>query len=168
MRSDSEHEPGEGSATDINSGPLTRPRSASPPLGHTLYHKGERASAPGCDRFNQTIRLYRQSLLEASRAPSTRAPSLAQAISAWTRPPSPQSVPAITLSRPTHVGKAQDPLGDKLRMLDQIGGVADDARQQDLAVRQLDVVPQLPFVLVAHVAGLERIALRLDLRASGR
>ena len=61
-------------------------------------------------------------------------------------------------------GKPHDPLGDQLRMLDQIGRVADHARQDHLAVRQLDVVPQLPFVLVAHVGRLERIALRLDLQ----
>ena len=61
-------------------------------------------------------------------------------------------------------GKPHDPLGHQLRMLDQIGRVADHARQDHLAVRQLDVVPQLPFVLVAHVGRLERIALRLDLQ----
>ena len=104
------------------------------------------------------------SLLDASRAPSTSAPSFAQAISACTRPPRPQSVPAMTLSRPTAAGEAQDALGHQLGMLDQIGRVADDARQHDLAFRQLDVLPQLPFVLVAHVGGLERIALRLDLQ----
>ena len=43
-------EPGEGSATEVESGPLTRPRSASPPLGHPLPHSspdGERPLAYG-------------------------------------------------------------------------------------------------------------------------
>ncbi len=38
---------------------------------------------------------------EAKAAPSANAPSFAQAISGWIRPPSPQSVDAITRSRPT-------------------------------------------------------------------
>ena len=37
----------------------------------------------------------------ASRDPSARALSFAQAICEWTRPPRPQSVPAMTFSRPT-------------------------------------------------------------------
>ena len=61
-------------------------------------------------------------------------------------------------------GEAHDALGDELRVLDQVGGVADHAGHQHLAVRQLDVLPHLPFVLVAHVGRLERIALRLDLQ----
>ena len=58
-------------------------------------------------------------------------------------------------------GEADDALGDQLRMLDHVGGVADDARQDELAVGQLDVLPHLPFVLVADIAGLERIGLAL-------
>src|SRR6185295_6112291 len=38
---------------------------------------------------------------DASLAPSASASSLAQASCGWTRPPSPQSVPASTFSRPT-------------------------------------------------------------------
>ncbi len=44
---------------------------------------------------------YGQSSLLASLAPSVKAASFAQAICGWTRPPNPQSVPAITFSRPT-------------------------------------------------------------------
>src|SRR5690242_20129107 len=40
-RSDSEREPGEGLQTIVRLSPLTRPRSASPPLGHPLP-RGER------------------------------------------------------------------------------------------------------------------------------
>ena len=42
-----------------------------------------------------------QLFFEARRAPSARLRSLAQARSAWTRPSRPQSVPAMTFSRPT-------------------------------------------------------------------
>src|ERR1700722_1891646 len=44
---------------------------------------------------------YPQSSLVASLAPSASACNLAQAICGWMRPPRPQSVPAMTLSRPT-------------------------------------------------------------------
>jgi hypothetical protein len=38
--------------------------------------------------------------------------------------------------------------------------VCDDARDENLAVGQLDVLPHLPFVLVPRVSGFERIRLR--------
>src|SRR5262249_24088943 len=46
-----------------------------------------------------------QSWRVARAAPSTSASSLAQAICGWTRPPRPQSVDAITRSRPTRFAK---------------------------------------------------------------
>ena len=57
---------------------------------------------------------------------------------------------------PHQLGEAQDAVGDELGMLDHVGGVADDAGDQDLAGRQLHLAPHFPFVLVAHVAGLDR------------
>ena len=71
--------------------------------------------------------------------------------------------PAMTFSRPTSLGEAHDAVGHQLRMLQHVGGVADHAGDEDLAVRQLGVLPDLPFVLVAHVAGLDRVGLRLHL-----
>src|SRR6476646_10829262 len=44
---------------------------------------------------------YFQSCFEARSAPSRRARNFSQASCGWIRPPSPQSVPAITFSRPT-------------------------------------------------------------------
>src|SRR5690349_12209280 len=44
------------------------------------------------------------------------------------------------------IGEAQDALGDEFRVFDNIGGVADDARQDQLVVRQLHILPDLPFV----------------------
>ena len=53
-------------------------------------------------------------------------------------------------------GEIEDAVGDDLGMLDDIGGVADDARDQDLALGQFDVPPNLPLVLVTDIAGLDR------------
>src|SRR5713101_3158755 len=58
--------------------------------------------------------------------------------------------------------KAKDALGDELGVLDHVGGVADNPRQDQLAVGKLDVSPYLPFVLVADIAGLERIGAGVD------
>src|SRR4030095_8240031 len=55
--------------------------------------------------------------------------------------------------------EAADAIGDELGMLDDVGGVADDAGDEDLAGRQLDVFPDSPLVLVAHVAGFEGVRL---------
>ena len=60
------------------------------------------------------------------------------------------------------IGEPLDPLGHQLRVFDHIGGVADDSWQDQFAVRQLDVLPHLPFVLVADIAGLEGIGLHVD------
>ena len=53
------------------------------------------------------------------------------------------------------VREAQDTVADQLGMLDDIGRVADDSGQDQLAVGQFHVLPDLPFVLVADIAGLE-------------
>ena len=45
---------------------------------------------------------------------------------------------------PHGAGEAFDPLGDQLGVLDHVGGVADDARHDQLAVGQFDVVPERP------------------------
>jgi len=60
-------------------------------------------------------------------------------------------------------GVAQDAVGDELRVFDKVGGMADDARHQHLARRQLCLLPHAPLMLVPHVAGLEGIGLRLHL-----
>ena len=60
------------------------------------------------------------------------------------------------------VDKAKDALADGLGVLDHIGGVADDPRQDQLAVGKLNVLPDLPLVLVADIAGLERIGTGVD------
>ena len=77
--------------------------------------------------------------------------------------PKPQSTPAITFSRPTTLGVLHDAVGDQLRMLDEVRGRIDHARDDDLAVRQLDVLPDLPLVPVARVGARERHRLRAPL-----
>ena len=51
----------------------------------------------------------------------------------------------------------KDPIGHELRMLDDVAGVTDDARNQDLARRQPGFFPDLPFVFVSRIRGLDRI-----------
>src|SRR4030095_10295099 len=63
---------------------------------------------------------------------------------------------------------AQDPLGHQLRVLDAIRRVGDNARDEDLAGRELDVLPDVVLVLVARVRRLEREGARLDLENDRR
>src|SRR5712672_2879333 len=59
------------------------------------------------------------------------------------------------------LGIAQDAVGDELRVLDEVGSVADHTRHQHLARRQFRLLPYPPLVLVPHIGSLERISLRL-------
>lgn len=52
-----------------------------------------------------------------------------------------------------NVGVIHDAVSHQLRVFDVIGGVGDNARYQHLIVGQLNVPPELPFVLVAWVGG---------------
>ena len=58
---------------------------------------------------------------------------------------------------PDQPGEAHDALGHQLGMLDDVGGVADDAGDQHLARRQLDAFPHPPFMLVARIGALDDI-----------
>jgi hypothetical protein len=58
---------------------------------------------------------------------------------------------------PQQVGKPRDAFGDQLRMLDDVGGVADDPGNEHFAVRQLGVLPHLPLVLVARIRRLDHV-----------
>ena len=54
------------------------------------------------------------------------------------------------------IGELHDSVGDQLWVLEDVGRVADDAWDEHLALRELHrVAPDLPFVLVAYVAGLD-------------
>jgi hypothetical protein len=56
---------------------------------------------------------------------------------------------------PDDAGKPSDALGDRLGMLDEIGGMGDDTGDQRLAFRQLNPLPDAPFMLVARIGGLK-------------
>jgi hypothetical protein len=56
-----------------------------------------------------------------------------------------------------NIGEPKQPLGDEFGMFHHVGGVTDNARQNELAVRQLDVLPDRPFVLMADVTGFKRV-----------
>jgi hypothetical protein len=58
---------------------------------------------------------------------------------------------------PDNSGKAADPMGDCLRILDQVRHIGDDPRDQQLAFRQFDRFPDTPFMLVPWIAGFERL-----------
>ena len=64
---------------------------------------------------------------------------------------------------PDHPGEVEDAVGDDLGVLDDVGGVADDPRDQDFSVGQLDVSPDFPLVLVTDVAGLDRVSTNANL-----
>src|SRR3954452_8669851 len=59
--------------------------------------------------------------------------------------------------------QAHDPLRHELRMLDDVGGLADHPRRELLAFGQLDGLPHAPFVLMAWVRTLDEIGPRLAL-----
>ena len=46
---------------------------------------------------------------------------------------------------------AHNPFGDELRMFDHIGGMTDDARNEQPACRQFGRFPHPPFVLVTRI-----------------
>ncbi len=65
--------------------------------------------------------------------------------------------------RADDAGEPLEPLSDQLRMLHDIGGMGDDARDDHPVLGQLDVLPHGPLVLVAGVGGLEAVVPRVDL-----
>src|SRR5262245_40051186 len=62
-----------------------------------------------------------------------------------------------------HAGKALDPVRDKLWVLDLIDAVRHHTRDEDLAGRQLHLLPHAPFVFMARIGGFDRIGLRANL-----
>src|SRR5579863_1015102 len=60
-------------------------------------------------------------------------------------------------------GKTQNAFSHKLRVLHDVRAVADDAGGQDLAFRQLDVLPDAPFVFVAGIGGFDKVSAGADL-----
>ena len=67
----------------------------------------------------------------------------------------PQSVPAMTLSGRRRSREPREPPRDDPRVLHVVGLRVDRPEDDPLAVRQRDVLEDLPLVLVARVGGLE-------------
>ena len=61
-------------------------------------------------------------------------------------------------------GVAHDPLGDELRVLDQVRGVADDSRNEDRAVERPDVLEDVVLVIVPRIRRFEGIRAGVDLQ----
>src|SRR6516162_4339483 len=57
---------------------------------------------------------------------------------------------------------AHDSIGYDLWMLDDVGGMADHAWNEQFAVGQLPLPPHTPFVLVSDVARLHRVRTSID------
>ena len=62
------------------------------------------------------------------------------------------------------VREALDAVGNQLRVLHDVGGVGDDAGDQDLALGRRTVFPDAPFVFVAHIGRLEGDHSGIDLQ----
>ena len=61
------------------------------------------------------------------------------------------------------LGEAHDALRDQLRMLHDVAGVGDHAGADHLALRQLDALEQVVFVLVTRIGALEAVGAGVDL-----
>src|SRR3954467_3134728 len=59
---------------------------------------------------------------------------------------------------PDEAGQPDDALGDEFGMLDDVGGVTDHAGNQRRILRQLELFPQSPFMLVARIGELDRVS----------
>lgn len=69
----------------------------------------------------------------------------------------PQSVDAITFSRPTISANRIQVVGDKFRMFDHVRGVADQSRQHFPSGGDFRYFPNLPSMLMPDIGGLEAI-----------
>src|ERR1700740_950139 len=58
---------------------------------------------------------------------------------------------------PDDLGEPSAALGDRLGMLDKIRAMGNDAGDHNFPVRQFDLLPDAPLVLVPRVASLERV-----------
>src|SRR4051812_1143976 len=61
------------------------------------------------------------------------------------------------------LGKAQEPLGNEVGMLDDVAGVGNDAGNEHPAFRDLDALEEVVLVLVPRIGGLEAVRPGVDL-----
>ena len=55
-----------------------------------------------------------------------------------------------------------DAIGDQFRVLDEIGGVTDDAGDEDFSGGQFHIAPDFVFMFVTDVAGFDQVRLGID------
>ena len=60
-------------------------------------------------------------------------------------------------------GKRDDAIGHQFWVLDEIGGVADNTRNQDLPGGEFHVAPDFEFMFVTDVAGFDQVRLSVDM-----
>ena len=75
----------------------------------------------------------------------------------------PQSLPAMTFSLPTTLRPTLDTLRHQFGMLDEVGDRVDYAGNHHLARRQLHLLKDLPFMLMARIARLQNDSRRTRL-----
>src|SRR5262249_41357964 len=117
--------------------------SLSGPLASTLC-------AQTSKRGTHPLRLQRWHRLLAPELPRCQARAFYERLELHVRDGRMQPARAETAVRPgdhivapDHRGVVADALRHQLRVLDRIGVVADDTRDEDLARRQLDVLPEV-------------------------
>ena len=89
--------------------------------------------------------------------------SFAHAICAWMRPPRPQSVPAMTFSRPTSRAKRTMRSATRCGCSTTLVAWLTTPGMSSLPSGSFDVLPDAPFVLVRGVAGFDRVGAGVDL-----
>src|SRR5438046_1059948 len=72
--------------------------------------------------------------------------------------------PGDDVFAPDEAGVVDQPVGDELRVLEGISRMTDDAGHENLALRELYLAPDFPFVLVADIRGFDRVSLSADLK----
>ena len=60
------------------------------------------------------------------------------------------------------VGEGEDAVGYQFRVLDEVGGVADDAGDEDFSGGQFHIAPDFEFMFVTDVAGFDQVRLGVD------
>src|SRR5580700_6831894 len=63
-----------------------------------------------------------------------------------------------------YTGVTHQAVGDELRMFHHVSRVADDAGDQDAILRNLDVAPYFPFVLMTNIGSFKLIAAHAQLQ----
>jgi hypothetical protein len=93
--------------------------------------------------------------------------SLAQVICGWTRPLG-RSLAGDDVFLADEISERYESIGYQFRVLDEIGGVADDTRNQDLASGEFHVAPNFDFMFATDVAIVENVKAELAPKALHR